>query len=179
VQESEARYRLLAENSNDVIWRMDLQGHFTYVSPSVERLRGYTPEEAMRQTLSEAFSVGSPELAMENIKQALNSNEDGDMIHPEYVEIEQPCKSGGSVWTEVTARLITDETGAPLGLMGISRDIRDRKQMQLQLQSTMNELKSFNQAMIGREIRMIELKQEVNRLLEKLGQPEKYEIPAE
>jgi PAS domain S-box-containing protein len=179
VQESEARYRLLAENSNDVIWTMDLQGHFTYISPSVERLRGYSPEEVMRQSLAEAFCVGSQNLPMESFNRALNNNQDSDNNYPEYLEIEQPCKSGGSVWTEVAARLIVDETGVPLGLMGISRDIQDRKQIQLKLKTSLEELRTFNQAMTGREIRMIELKQEVNRLLEKMGSPEKYEIPAE
>ena len=46
---SEQRYRLLADNITDVIWTVDLDGKFTYVSPSVERLRGYSPEEVMRQ----------------------------------------------------------------------------------------------------------------------------------
>jgi len=50
---SEERHRLLAENANDVIWTMSLDGRITYISPAVERMRGFTPEEAMNQPLEE------------------------------------------------------------------------------------------------------------------------------
>ena len=57
---SEERHRLLAENANDVIWTMSLDGRITYVSPAVERMRGFTPEEAMSQPLDE---IQTPESA--------------------------------------------------------------------------------------------------------------------
>ena len=50
---SEERHRLLADNANDVIWTMGVDGTITYVSPAVERVRGFTPEEAMRQGIEE------------------------------------------------------------------------------------------------------------------------------
>jgi len=177
LQKSELLYRLLAENSNDVIWTMDLEGHFMYVSPSVERMRGFTPDEVMRQTLDEAFCVGSQGLILDHLNRAQGFNPGSAAARPEYLEIEQPVKNGGTVWTEMTARLVYDENGAPLSLMGISRDIKDRKEIEMELQNTLNELTLFNQAMVGREIRMIELKQEINDLLANAGQPEKYLIP--
>lgn len=51
--ESGTRYRLLAENAYDVIWTMSLDGTITDVSPAVERMRGYTPQEAMTQSLEQ------------------------------------------------------------------------------------------------------------------------------
>jgi PAS domain S-box-containing protein len=59
LQESEVRYQLLAENIRDVIWTMDLHGHFIYVSPSVFQLRGYSAEEVMQQSIQEAFTSDS------------------------------------------------------------------------------------------------------------------------
>ena len=57
---SEARYRLIAENTADVIWVLDLtSGRFTFVSPSVERLRGYSVEEVLGQTMAEALTPES------------------------------------------------------------------------------------------------------------------------
>ena len=59
LRQSEARYRLLAENMDDVVWTMDPSLRFTYVSPSVERLRGYTAQEVMTQPATEALTPAS------------------------------------------------------------------------------------------------------------------------
>ena len=53
---SEERYRLLAQTAIDVIWTMNLEGKFTFVSPSVTQLRGFTPEEVMQQTFEDIFT---------------------------------------------------------------------------------------------------------------------------
>ena len=54
--ESEERYRLLAENARDVIWTMELDGTITFISPSVEQMRGFTVEEAMHQSLDKILT---------------------------------------------------------------------------------------------------------------------------
>jgi PAS domain S-box-containing protein len=174
---SPERYRLLTENSNDVIWTRDLQGRITFISPSVEHLRGYTPEEVMQQTLEERVCAHSLPIVRESIQRAFIMVHSGLPQHPEYYEVEQPCKDGGTVWTEVTTRLMFDEAGCPVGFVGTSRDIRERKRIKDQLQQTLDELTTFNRAMVGRETRMLELKQEVNELLARLNQSPKYPIP--
>jgi PAS domain S-box-containing protein len=179
LQQNELRFRMLAENSTDVIWMIDLNGRFTYVSPAVYQLRGYLPEEVLAQPVADSICPGSLERVNRNIERALQMAGRGDQIDPEYVEVEQPCKDGSTVWTEVTARLINDEHGRPVGFVGISRDINQRKRMQANLQASLDELTLFNRAMTGREMRMIELKMEVNHLLAQLGQPPRYEIPEE
>ena len=57
LRESERRFRLMAENSLDVVWSIGFDGRFTYVSPSVEQLRGYTPEEVMKQPLEQVLAA--------------------------------------------------------------------------------------------------------------------------
>ena len=61
---SEEQHRLLAEHANDVIWTMSLDGRITYVSPSVERMRGFTPDEAMSQPLDEILTPDSTAVMM-------------------------------------------------------------------------------------------------------------------
>ncbi|MCX5758923.1 MAG: PAS domain-containing protein, partial [Candidatus Hydrogenedentes bacterium] len=56
---SELRYRLLAEHVTDVIWTMDLDFRFTYMSPSVTRMQGYTLEEAKSRRVDDYLSAAS------------------------------------------------------------------------------------------------------------------------
>jgi len=125
LQESDVRYRLLAENMRDVIWTMDLHGHFTYVSPSVFKLRGYTAEEVMQQSIQEAFTPDSAVRVLGGIQILLSQDEKQD-IHTNW-EVQQPCKDGSTVWTEVGVDIIRDEQGVENAVLGVSRDITERK----------------------------------------------------
>ncbi|GAK55096.1 multi-sensor hybrid histidine kinase [Candidatus Vecturithrix granuli] len=134
LRESEQKYRLLAENATDVIWTLDLQGRFTYVSPSVKRLRGYTPEEVMQQTLAEALCPGSIEVAVAGLRYTYEIIQTGQQdIRPHRNELEQPCKDGTTVWTEaITSRMYNDQ-GEFVGILGVTRDITERKRMEAEL----------------------------------------------
>ena len=125
LQESDGRYRLLAENIRDVIWTMDIHGHFTYVSPSVFQLRGYTAEEVMQQSVQEAFTSDSAVRILGGIQILLTQNETQDI--PPNWELQQPHKDGSLVWTEVSVNIIRDEKGSPLAVLGVSRDITEHK----------------------------------------------------
>jgi PAS domain S-box-containing protein len=128
LRQSEARYRLLAENMVDVVWTMNLAGQFTYVSPSVLQLRGYTPEEVMQQSPEEAVCSGSMAALQAGIAQAFHTIHTGERLSPVYFQIEQPCKDGSTVWTEATGRVMYDELQRPVGIVGVSRDITARRQ---------------------------------------------------
>ncbi|HVN53893.1 MAG TPA: EAL domain-containing protein [Anaerolineaceae bacterium] len=130
---SQDDYRLLAENSSDVIWRLDLSGRFTYISPAVTRLLGFTPEEIMDMSLKEAVCPGSLGAVTEGLQRAFVSGANDLSLSPDYIEIEQPCKGGGTVWTEANTQLIFSEDGNPVGYVGVSRDISERKLAEEQL----------------------------------------------
>jgi PAS domain S-box-containing protein len=131
--ESEQKYRFLAENIQDVIWIMDVESmRFTYVSPSVKKLRGYTVEEVMSQPVSDALTLQSKEylakILPERIQSKLNNSNDEFYID----EIEQTCKGGLTVWTEVlTYYRITDQN--KLEIIGSSRNISDRKKAEQEI----------------------------------------------
>jgi two-component system, cell cycle sensor histidine kinase and response regulator CckA len=125
LQEADGRYQLLAENIRDVIWTMDLNGNFTYVSPSVFQLRGYTVEEVMEQSIQDAFTSDSAARILGGIQILLAQNEAKD-IQTNW-ELQQLRKDGSAVWTEVSANIIRDKQGSAHAVLGVSRDITERK----------------------------------------------------
>ncbi len=129
LKRSEARYRLLAENTTDVVWQFDLHtNRFTYMSPSVYLLRGYTSEEVMAQRMESNFTPESLKQVQGWIKQAVQEFASGrTALKQELREVEQPRKDGTTVWTEVSATYILDADNKPVGVVGISRDITERR----------------------------------------------------
>lgn len=147
LQQSEERHRLLADNAADVIWTMDLDGHFTYVSPSVQKLRGYTVEEVLAQTPEEVLCPDSLIHMQEGLARAINSVMNDLPFEVFRGELEQPCKDGSTVWTEATVSGIYNEDGRFIGMLGVSRDISERKIMEeeIRLLSITDKLtQSFN-----------------------------------
>ena len=131
---SEERHRFLADNVSDVIWTMDLHGRNTYVSPSVERMRGYTVAEAMQQTIDEALTPASAKIAQAGVARALEAIQAKQKAPDFRAELEQPCKYGGTVWTEVRFSCVYAEAGEFLNFLGVTRDISERKRTELDLQ---------------------------------------------
>ncbi len=133
LSQSEARHRLLTDNASDVIWTMDLAGNITYVSPSVERHRGFTAEEAMHQHVSEALTPESAELVFNQMRQARVAVEAG-LPYPEFVaDLEQPHKNGGTVWSEVKTAGIYNEAGEFIAIVGVARDLTERRKTEQQM----------------------------------------------
>ena len=135
LRESERRYRLLAENVTDVIWTMDMNLQSIYTSPSVMRLRGYSAEEAMAQTLEEALTPASFEVAAKAFEEelAIESTPQKDLFRTRALELEVIRKDGSTVWTEVRITVLRDPDGRPVGILGVTRDITGRMRMEKEL----------------------------------------------
>ena len=99
LQVSETRHRLLADNASDVIWTTDLEGRFTYISPSVEKLRGYTVGEVMNQSAGQRLTAASIPIACDGIGRLIQAIRAGQPAPTFRAELEQPCKNGSTVWT--------------------------------------------------------------------------------
>jgi diguanylate cyclase (GGDEF)-like protein/PAS domain S-box-containing protein len=132
LRQSEERYRLVTDNASDMIWTRDLSLRPTYTSPSVTRLRGHTVEEAMAQTLDEVLTPDSLQIARRTLAEemAKESAGDKDLSRSRTLELEMYHKDGSTVWTEMTVTFLRDEEGRPTGLMGVTRDISERKRAQ-------------------------------------------------
>ncbi len=130
---SEARHRLLADNATDVIWTMTLQGRYTYISPSVQRLRGFTSAEILDESMEKLVTATSLPVAQQGLIQFLAELAAG-VAHPEFrAELEMRCKDGSTVWTEVAAGAMRDATGDAIAIQGVTRDITERRSQQAQL----------------------------------------------
>ena len=143
LKQSDDRYRLLAENVKDVIWTMDITGHFTYVSPSVKELRGYTPEEVMGQGLDQALTPESSRRVFQYITEGLEALKRTGRFPEGSREVEQPKKAGGTVWTEVTISGLYDPSGKFLSILGVSRDISERRYAESALRASEKRFRSL------------------------------------
>jgi len=132
LRESEERYRHLADNATDVIWTATLDLRMSYVSPSVARLRGFSPEEAMTQTLPETMSRRSARIVKKMLARAVawarTASPEEIESRTAVVEVELTRKDGSTVWAEVTTRFLLDREGRVERILGISRDISERRE---------------------------------------------------
>jgi PAS domain S-box-containing protein len=146
LQQTEDRYRLLADNVSDVIFTFDLGLRHTYCSPSVERLRGYTVDEVMAQTLEQVLTPASYQAAKRVIKEeeARERAKPGASLEPLTLELELTCKRGGTVWAEVRVSFLREPGGGIVGILGVARDIsenrRAKESLELQRQSFLSVL---------------------------------------
>jgi len=146
LRQSEARYRLLAENVSDVIWTTDLELNYTYISPSVTHLTGYSVTEAMHLRLKELLTPASYRLAKETIAKELRNRSPADLAKQPHwsqtLELEHRCKDGSTRWMEVKVSLLYDAQRQPIGFLGLSRDISERRQARqiLEYMATHDEL---------------------------------------
>ncbi len=124
LRESEEHYRLLAENIIDIVYKQDLENESpTYVSPSVEKVLGYTPEEALFMRLGDVLTEDSYTRHSKALENAIETREPS----PGVTELEVVHKDGHIVPIETHPSLIRDETGAPKAVVSVVRDISQRK----------------------------------------------------
>jgi PAS domain S-box-containing protein len=135
LQESEQRYRLLAENVGDVVSLFDMSLRPIYVSPSVTRLRGFTPQEALEQTSAERFTPASAEIAFRALSEelALEASGQGVPGRARTMELELRCKDGSTVWVEATTSFVRDGQGRAIGVVSVARDITERRRAEAAL----------------------------------------------
>jgi PAS domain S-box-containing protein len=132
LEASERRFRSLVETAKDVIWTLNLNLDYTYVSPSVTNLLGYTPEEIMLMHPLDMLTPSSRERMLVALTEEMELERKGsrEKYAARLERIEQTRKDGSIVSLEITVTFLRGPGGEPTGFLGISRDITDRKRME-------------------------------------------------
>lgn len=122
---SEEKYRALVENINDVIFSLDPNGYFTYVSPAVERVALYRADEFIGQPFDRFVHPDDLAELWERFRQTLNG-------HVEPFEFRALAKDGGVLNVSASSRPMWDD-GRLVGVTGIMTDVTDRKRAEAAL----------------------------------------------
>lgn len=147
LEESEAKYRLIAENSGDVIFTLDFDLKYTYISPAIYTLLGLTPQEMQNQSITEGMTPESYRKVKEMLDNMLTAIQSGDgLLKPVTIELEMYKVDRTMIWVEIKATVSTDVDGNPAGILGVSRDITRRKKLKDDLRKLSSVIKQSTES---------------------------------
>lgn len=171
LKENEKLLRYALSASGAGLWNWNLKTNEIKWTPEFFNLFGLNPEEhtATLDTWKKCIHPDDRYVAEGNLFSALNDNK---RLESEY-RIIKP--NGKITWILAKGETIYDEADEPLRMAGICIDITSKKMMEEELIKTLNEQKALNSFFVDRELRMVELKKEINHLLHELGQEKRYE----
>jgi PAS domain S-box-containing protein len=172
--EVKERLNYTIQNMKDIIFSIDLMGNYTYTNVVAAEITGYSVDELLKMNMRELIAPEYHELVFGRVKKRIA----GEPLE-QPLSIEIISKDGKRTWLELTTSVAHDKDGKLIGIQGIARDITERKQAENTIKKKNEELKRFNKLAVGRELRMIELKKEINALLVQLGEEPRYKIAGE
>jgi PAS domain S-box-containing protein len=176
LKESEERYRTIVDSASDSIVTIDPEGHITSWNRGAQKMLGYEPGEVMGKPVAMLIPE---ELRDEQKGMIMKAKETGFVEGYETVKV---AKDGTRIPAEMTVSAMKDEGGEVIGLSAIIRDTTERKEAEekireysenleqkvkertADLEEKTKELERFNKLFVGRELRIKELKEEVERL---------------
>ena len=150
LRDSEAKFRMLTESMRDVVWILDAdERRYLYVSPSVATLRGFSPEEVLAAPFEDSLTKESLEhvvpLGLRRREEFLQNKGTAERFYVDLLE--QPCKTGGTVWTEVISRFRLNQETGHVEIHGVTRDITERRLNEANLRESEERFRHLYQTM--------------------------------
>ena len=137
LKQSNESYQFLTENIADTIYKINLDHEvFNYVSPAIEKLLGYTVQEAFARDIPDMLTPDSYQMQRSKIIEAM----EGNQLSPIILELDAIHKGGHIVPVEAHVKFIMDEQGDPVEILGVVRDLSQRKQTEQALRESKNYL---------------------------------------
>jgi len=144
LRESKENYEFLVKNTNDIIWVFDLKTMvYTFCSNAIERLLGYTVEEAAGRKVEDVIAPEHRKALMKGFGKIVAGKNPSERI---VMEVEHIAKDGRRVWMEISAVLKRDNLGNPVAFNGVTRDISERKKAEVELKEAKRAADAANQA---------------------------------
>lgn len=167
---SERKTRRILETAQQGFWLIDNTTATIEVNTAMCVILGRPREEIIGRSIFEFTDENNTRIFKENIERRAQGESGG-------YEVSLTRPDGTLVPCQVNATPLLDDRGVKIGSFAMFTDITERKKMDMELKEYVADLERFNRLVIGREERMIQLKEEVNGLMEKLGGERKYKIP--
>jgi len=171
MEEKQRLFSHALDSSIDGLAMGDLEGRITYVNDAFVRMFGYSREELIGNEIGFMYS----EDQLPKLEEALKATMAGGLIG----ELVGRRKNGELFPIAISSSLVKDDEGNVIAHMANHEDISERKRAENELKKKNKELELFNRLAVGRELKMIELKKEINALLVQLGKESKYKIVGE
>lgn len=135
-QEIESPYRFLSDFMTDIAWITDVKLQTLYITPSITKLLGFTPDERSRQSLDQKMTPDSASRVRESFARVLAVEKQGKLVaeKPATLLLEYYHKDGTTRWMETIVRGFHNARGELNMIHGVSRDVTERKRLQDELQ---------------------------------------------
>jgi PAS domain S-box-containing protein len=170
VKGKEDKYKMIFDNVNDMIVFLDTHGKIIEANDRLKDIFGIDPQEAKGKSITSMGSFKIKDLSpLKSFSLIMGLVLGGKTIT--FLQLETKNKNGNTIFLESSTTILKKD-GKNMGYLAITRDITERKKIEDALRERNEELEKINKLSLGRELKMIELKNRVQELEEKLNKPQ-------
>ncbi len=139
-----ARYKYVVDNIKDVIWEVDTNAVFTFISPTIKGMAGYDAKEMIGRCMLDFFTEDSCQFMLSELNKPANEKATANSNSSYLYDVEFVCKDGHTIWCQVSVKPIFKDNNL-ICYIGTSRDISEKKMYENKLQEMLENQKQINE----------------------------------